>query len=95
MRLGLNGEVGSAVTHSTCHKVSSLWFKQMTQGVHNACVCVCVRETVRVSVCIKESVCMCVFVYVCVCERDSVCLCVRVCLCVQRWMGLFIPQFRA
>src|SRR4029434_11037021 len=41
---------------------------------------VCARESARVCVCARESVC--VWVCVCVCVRVCVCVCVCLCLCV-------------
>ena len=50
-------------------------------------VCMWERETVRVSVRMRESVCTCVHVCVCVKDKESVCVCV----CVFRggWASLY------
>ena len=59
--------------------------------------CVCVRERVRVRVCVCECVRVGVCVWVCVCACDWVCECVRVSACENEcafeWVCVYVPWY--
>ena len=82
---------GSRKCRDTLNMPQGVFTLVQTHGVHNACLYVGERDCL--CECPYERECVYVCACMCVCERQREC--VRVCLCVQRWMGLFIPQFRA
>jgi hypothetical protein len=55
-------------------------------------MCVCVRECVRVCVCVREAVCVCERERACVREKESVC--VHVFMCVKNTREtVYVPLF--